>query len=87
MHAASTEDGPAAGRQSFFRSSHPSAYSDEVEQALLALADRVDVQRCRQIWLEATTTAWPAAPVCAHGDLAVDDLLVQHGRLSAVIDF
>jgi len=61
--------------------------TDEVEHALEAVAGQVDVRRCRQVWLDATTTVWPAAPVWLHGDLDVGNVLVQDGRLSAVIDF
>lgn len=87
LRATPTEQGPAAGRQSFFRGCHPSVYSDEVDRALNMLAGRVDVQRCRQIWLEAITTVWAAPPVWSHGDLDVGNVLVRDGRISAVIDF
>lgn len=79
--------GTAAGRHSFFRGSHPSAYSDEVQAALEQLHGTVDTELCRSVWLTATTTAWDAAPVWFHGDVAVGNLLASDGRLSAMIDF
>lgn len=79
--------GTAAGRHSFYRGAHPSAYSEEVQTALAHLHGDVDVERCRSVWLAATTTAWDAAPVWFHGDVAVGNLLVSDGRLSAMIDF
>jgi len=82
-----SEHVPAAGRHSFFRGCHLSAYSDQVAEALHVLADRVDVERCRRVWLEATTSVWPVEPVWFHGDLDLGNLLVHDGRLCAVIDF
>ncbi|WP_436498920.1 aminoglycoside phosphotransferase family protein [Actinokineospora sp. HUAS TT18] len=82
-----TDQGPACGRHSFFRGCHPSAYSDEVEQAIGELGDAVDGAVCRAVWAEAMPSAWPSAPTWFHGDVAVGNLLAQHGKLSAVIDF
>ncbi len=82
-----SDQGPAAGRHSHFRGCHPSVYSDQVDRALRDLATEVDVDRCREIWLTATTSVWRAEPVWYHGDLAVGNVLVEEGRLSAIIDF
>jgi aminoglycoside phosphotransferase (APT) family kinase protein len=79
--------GPAGGLHSFYRGCHPSAYGDQVEQALDRLGDTVDTAACQEIWAEALTSAWPSAPVWFHGDIAVGNLLVRDGRLAAVIDF
>ncbi len=79
--------GPAAGKHSFFRGCHPTVYSDEVQNALTGLSDDVDVASCRKIWADATATAWDHDPVWFHGDVAVGNLLVQNGQLSAIIDF
>ncbi|CAI7678073.1 unnamed protein product, partial [Penicillium discolor] len=79
--------GWAAGRHSFFRGSHPSVYSDEVHAALQRLDGTLDAELCRSVWLDATSSAWEASPVWFHGDVAVGNLLVSDGRLSAMIDF
>ncbi len=79
--------GPVGGRHSYFRGCHPSVYSEEVQWALGRLGDEVDVAACRAIWADALTSAWPAAPTWFHGDVAIGNLLVADGRLSAVIDF
>ncbi|MFF0312616.1 aminoglycoside phosphotransferase family protein [Streptosporangium sp. NPDC004379] len=79
--------GPAAGRHSFFRGCHPSAYGDQVEQALGTLGDVVDVAACQAVWAAALTSAWPSRPVWFHGDVAAGNLLTTGGELSAVIDF
>lgn len=82
MHA-----GSVAGRHSFFRGSHPSVYSDDVRVALERLDGTVDTELCRSVWLAATSSAWESSPVWFHGDVAVGNLLVSDGRLSAMIDF
>lgn len=79
--------GPGAGVHSFYRGCHPSVYEAEVEEALSTLAGVVDATLCRAIWQDAMASRWSAAPVWFHGDLAVGNLLVRGGRLSAVIDF
>ena len=80
-------DGPTAGLHSFYRGCHPSVYGDQVQQALIELADQVDVDACKAIWRAALRSAWSTAPVWFHGDVAVGNLLTTEGRLSAVIDF
>ncbi len=79
--------GQAAGRHSFLRGSHPSVYSDDVHAALQRLDDTVDTENCRSVWLAATSSVWESSPVWFHGDVAVGNLLVSDGSLSAMIDF
>lgn len=81
------DDGPAAGLHSFYRGCHPSVCGNQIDAALVHTGDRVDVDACKDIWRDAVQTAWSAAPVWFHGDVAVGNLLVADGRLAAVIDF
>jgi aminoglycoside phosphotransferase (APT) family kinase protein len=39
------------------------------------------------VWKAALAAAWHGPPVWFHGDVAAGNLLVEGGRLSAVIDF
>lgn len=87
LRGAPAGPGPLAGRHNHFRGCHPSVYGDEVQTTLGRLATCVDAGACRRVWDDATTSAWPHAPVWVHGDVAVGNLLVDEGRLSAVIDF
>jgi aminoglycoside phosphotransferase (APT) family kinase protein len=82
-----TDQGPAGGQHSYFRGCHPSVYSDQVERALDTLGDTVDLVACRAVWAEALTSCWAAPPTWFHGDVAVGNLLIRGGTLSAVIDF
>ena len=40
-----------------------------------------------KIWETAIATTWTKPPVWVHGDISAGNLLVQNGKLSAVIDF
>jgi aminoglycoside phosphotransferase (APT) family kinase protein len=87
LREAPTQDGPAAGRHSFFRGCPPSSYGDAVESALDELAGTVDVAACRAVWASALASPWSSQPTWFHGDIAVGNLLTEAGTLSAVIDF
>ena len=87
LRAVPLGEGPPAGLHSFHRGCHPSVYQGEVEEALSTLTGAVDATLCRAIWQDAVASRWSGAPVWFHGDLAVGNLLVRAGRLSAVIDF
>lgn len=79
--------GPAAGAHSFHRGEHPSVYGHEVRAALAELGDTVDQEACRAVWERATASSWRGPGVWFHGDVSPTNLLVEDGRLSAVIDF
>jgi aminoglycoside phosphotransferase (APT) family kinase protein len=52
------------------------------------IASLIDAPAVRARWAEIVeTSVWPGPPVWLHGDLRAANLLVHHGRLSAVIDF
>jgi aminoglycoside phosphotransferase (APT) family kinase protein len=57
-------------------------------KSIAALGGRIDVDAATAAW-EAALEApeWERPPVWIHGDLDSRNLLVQHGRLSAVIDW
>ncbi|TWD82696.1 aminoglycoside phosphotransferase (APT) family kinase protein [Kribbella amoyensis] len=79
--------GPIAGAHSFHRGAPPSFYHDETVAALAALKGRLDTDGAREVWEAALASSWDGPPTWFHGDIASGNLLVQDGRLSAVIDF
>jgi aminoglycoside phosphotransferase (APT) family kinase protein len=79
--------GPLAGEHSFYRGTPPEHYHDETLEALAVLKGRIDTDLAREVWDAALATFWDRPPVWFHGDIASGNLLVQDGRLSAVIDF
>jgi aminoglycoside phosphotransferase (APT) family kinase protein len=79
--------GPLAGRHNFYRGGPLATYDAETRQAIDALGDKIDARAVSQVWEAAMAAAWNGPPVWVHGDVAAGNLLVEHGRLSAVIDF
>lgn len=79
--------GPLAGAHSFYRGTPPAHYDDETRRAVDALSDVIDGKAALRVWEEALAAEWHGPPRWFHGDVAVGNLLVRNGRLSAVIDF
>jgi aminoglycoside phosphotransferase (APT) family kinase protein len=67
----------------------PLEWRDELTRRSIAmLGSRIDGPATMAAWDEAMgVDEWPAPPVWLHGDLLDGNLLVDGGRLSAVIDF
>ena len=81
------EGGPAAGQHNFFRGGPLSVYDNQTREALQALQGQLDTQAATTVWEAALGATWHGPPVWFHGDVAWGNLLVEDGRLSAVIDF
>ena len=79
--------GPTPGPHNFFRGGSLTFYDSETRQALAALDGEIDTCAARAVWESALDAAWHGQPVWFHGDIAWGNLLVEEGRLSAVIDF
>jgi aminoglycoside phosphotransferase (APT) family kinase protein len=79
--------GPLPGLHSFYRGGPLATYDAETRNAIAALKARLDVDTATQIWETALSTSWNQPPVWLHGDISAGNLLVQRGRLTAVIDF
>ncbi len=80
--------GPAPGANNSFRGV-PLAMRDPFTRAAIAtLHSTVDADAVTAAWEAALKVpAWNGPAVWLHGDLISGNLLAQHGRLSAVIDF
>ena len=87
LHSVDATGGPAAGEHSFFRGGPLSVYDTETRAAIDELADEIDSEAATRVWEAALWATWKGPPVWLHGDLSPSNLLVSHGRLSAVIDF
>lgn len=79
--------GPFAGPHSFFRGAPLTVYDAETRRALASLGGTIDAESTRTVWEAALQAQWEGSPVWFHGDVAAGNLLVNEGRLSAVIDF
>src|SRR5699024_7353573 len=86
LHTIDASDGPIAGQHNFYRGGDLAFYHDETLQALEQLQGTIDVETCKSIWDRALETKWEKEPVWVHGDLAVDNIIVQNERLYGVVD-
>lgn len=87
LQACDAAGGPVAGEHSWYRGASPAHYDEETRRCLATLDGRVDTAAAAAVWDAALATDWHAAPVWFHGDVAAGNLLVQDGKLTAVIDF
>ncbi|BCJ58931.1 aminoglycoside phosphotransferase family protein [Micromonospora endophytica] len=87
LQACDPGGGPLAGEHSFYRGAPPDHYDEQTRQLLATLGGHLDVARARTVWEAALAARWRGEPVWFHGDIAVGNLLVDAGKLSAVIDF
>ena len=79
--------GPPPGPHNFYRGGPLAIYDEQSREAIAALADTIDGYGATAVWDAALGATWHGAPVWLHGDVAVGNLLVTSGELSAVIDF
>ncbi|WP_245899330.1 aminoglycoside phosphotransferase family protein [Nonomuraea indica] len=80
-------DGPRPGKHNWFRGATLRTYEGLLESALAKLDGHVDVGLAREIWKTALGARWDGVDRWFHGDLAQGNLLLEDGRLAAVIDF
>jgi len=79
--------GPPPGPHNFFRGGPLTTYDAETRQAIASLDGEIDTDAATAVWDAALAARWHGAPVWLHGDVAAGNLLVERGRLRAVIDF
>jgi aminoglycoside phosphotransferase (APT) family kinase protein len=87
LRAIDATDGPLPGAHNFFRGASPEVYDDEAREAIADLGSSIDGPGATAVWDAALATRWSSPSVWFHGDISTANLLLRHGRLSAVIDF
>jgi aminoglycoside phosphotransferase (APT) family kinase protein len=87
LRSVDTEGGPQPGKHNWFRGATLRTYDAQARRALAALAGHLDVDPAREIWQTALAAPWDGVDVWFHGDLAPGNLLLDDGKLAAVIDF
>lgn len=81
-------DGPPPGEHNSFRGVPLATRDESTRAAITSLAGTIDLGAVTAAWETALRAPeWERAPVWIHGDLDSRNLLVEQGRLSAVIDF
>lgn len=87
FHQCDTTGAPVAGPDNFYRGGDLKVYDDETRNTIAKIKDAQQANTSTVIWERALASSWQYAPVWVHGDIAVGNLLVKNGELSAVIDF
>lgn len=87
LQSVDAADGPQPGIHNWFRGGTLRTYGGKVDRALAGLDGQVDSELAREIWASALDARWDGVDRWFHGDVAEGNLLLDDGRLAAVIDF
>ena len=87
LRSIDADQAPPPGVDNFFRGGELSVYDAQTRECVDELQDVVDAKASIAIWESALEAKWKGAPLWLHGDVAVGNLLVERGKLCAVIDF
>ena len=87
LRSVDASGGPAPGHHNFYRGGPLTTYADETIRSIESLGDEIHTDAVMRAWDDAMATAWRRNPVWFHGDVAAGNLLLDGGRLAAVIDF
>ncbi|MAY95030.1 MAG: aminoglycoside phosphotransferase [Nocardioides sp.] len=79
--------GPQPGVHNWFRGATLRTYDASTRSALTELGGHLDPALARAAWEDALAARWDGVDVWFHGDFAPANLLLDRGRLNAVIDF
>lgn len=79
--------GPPPGEHNFFRGAPLAVYDGQTRTAIEELRGEIDGRAATELWRAALASTRHAGSVWVHGDVTPSNLLVEDGRLGAVIDF
>ena len=87
LQAITDVKGPEPGQHNWWRGDHVSVYDKGAREQIAELAEIIDAEQALALWNQACETKWDETPVWIHGDFALGNILMDRGKLSAVIDF
>lgn len=87
LQAITDVPGPTPGQHNWWRGDHVNIYDKGAREQITILAGIIDNNKALALWEQACATKWHQPPVWIHGDFAIGNMLIQDGKLSAVIDF
>ncbi|MBS0236407.1 MAG: aminoglycoside phosphotransferase family protein [Proteobacteria bacterium] len=80
-------NGPIPGQHNWWRGDHVCVYDKGAHEQIAKLGEIINNKKALDLWNKACATKWHKPPVWIHGDFAIGNILIQNGKLSAVIDF
>ena len=87
LQAITNVAGPEPGQHNWWRGDHVSIYDKGAREQIAALAEIIDAGQALALWDQACGTKWSKKPIWIHGDFAIDNILMNDCKCSAVIDF
>jgi aminoglycoside phosphotransferase (APT) family kinase protein len=87
LQSIDANEGPLAGEHNFYRGGDIVVYDDECRDAINNNVNTFNKHLLKEIWELALTSKWAGEPVWVHGDIAPGNILIENGKLCAVIDF
>jgi len=87
LQAITDIEGPEPGQHNWWRGDHVSVYDKGAREQIAELAEIIDAGQALALWDQAFQTKWKKQTVWIHGDFAIGNILMDGGKLSAVIDF
>ena len=87
LQAINDIEGLAPGQHNWQRGAHVSVYDKGAREQIAELLEIIDVSKALTLWDRACETKWNKPPIWIHGDFAIGNILMDSGKLSAVIDF
>lgn len=87
LQAITDVEGPEPGQHNWWRGDHVSVYDKGAREQIAELTEIIDASKALALWDKACETKWDKKPVWIHGDFAIGNILMDGGKLSAVIDF
>lgn len=79
--------GPPPGPDNFHRGGPLQTYDAETRRSIKLLGSSIDAAAAIAVWEAALAAPYDRGPVWLHGDVSLSNLLVEDGKLSAVIDW
>ncbi len=87
LQAIDSSFGPPPGQHNWWRGDHVSVYDKGAREQIAKLSSVIDADKAIALWERACKTRWVQSSVWIHGDFAAGNILIQDGKLSAIIDF
>ena len=75
------------GQHNWYRGDHVGVYKQGACSQIEKLASFIDPNRALGLFEKACATKWNKKPIWVHGDFAIGNMLIEGGKLCAIIDF